>query len=233
MLARGNVKLGKQIWCFSIPAGPTCPGKSELCGSLCYAQKGFFVMPSVKRSQQRNWEASQLGDFVEHMTEEIRKRKCRVIRIHVAGDYYSAEYVRKWHQIVKACPDVIFFTYTRSWRVPEIDKELRNYVKLRNLRMWYSVDQETGYPKRVSKRVRLAYMSVALHDVPAHKSDLVFRDYGGRAVVQKRMNGVLVCPPENGATDVTCEKCGVCWRRVEAPPKGAPDARRVPLALVA
>ena len=39
-ISPGNTKLGKMPN-FSIPAGDTCPGKSEFCKD-CYAQKGFF-----------------------------------------------------------------------------------------------------------------------------------------------------------------------------------------------
>jgi hypothetical protein len=231
MLVRGNSKLGKSIWCFSIPAGATCPGKSSICDERCYAQKGLFVMPSVRRSHQRNLEATRLKDFPERMIEEIRKHKCRVVRIHVAGDYYSTAYVRKWHEIVAACPDVLFFTYTRSWRVPEIKQAIVKFAKCKNLRFWYSVDAETGNPRNIPKGVRTAYMSVAEHDVPEPTMDLAFRDYGIRGMVQKHLNGVLVCPPENGITDLTCEKCGICWKRTTVP-KGTPDTQRVTLQLV-
>lgn len=233
MLVRGNTKLGNSIWCFSIPAGETCPGKSQLCDDRCYAQRGMFVMPSVKRSHHRNLESTYLSDFSERMIEEIRKHKCHVIRIHVAGDFYNGEYVRKWHAVAKACPDVIFFVYTRSWRVPSIREDIVRLVKdCPNLRMWYSIDDETGVPQRVPAGVRTAYMSVAAYDIPEHSMDLVFRDYGIRGTVQKHINGVLVCPPENGITHLTCEKCGICWRRTTVP-KGTPDSARIPLSLIA
>jgi hypothetical protein len=233
MLVQGNSKLGRLIWGFSIPAGDTCPGKSERCDDRCYAQKGMFVMPAVKRAHARNLEATKMSDFADRIIEEIRKHKCSVVRIHVAGDYYSVAYIQKWHKIVKACPDVRFFTYTRSWRLPKLREAIEKYVKdCPNLRMWYSVDGETGNPVRVPKRVRTAYMAVAMHDIPSNKMDLVFRDYGIRGAVQKRINGVLVCPPENGVTDLTCEKCGICWQRTTVP-KGPPDSKRLALSLVA
>lgn len=233
MLAKGNSKLGKTIWCFSIPAGASCPGKSEICSSRCYAQKGFFVMPSVQRAQENNWEITRRGDFVEQMLDELKKKKATVVRIHVAGDYYSAEYVRKWIQIVRACPDIKFFTYTRSWRIPEIRKVLTELSHCPNVRMWWSVDKETGDPPNRPKTVRCAYMAVDLNDIPDTKMDLVFRDYPMRGIEQKHINGVLVCPPENGVTKLTCEKCGLCWRRNGPVPKGPSDSTRVALPLVA
>jgi hypothetical protein len=237
MLSKGNSKLGRSIWCFSIPAGASCPGKSDLCSERCYAQKGFFVMPSVRKSQQTNWEASRMKDFPERMIEEIRKKKCAIVRIHVAGDLYSAEYTKKWHKIVKACPDVRFFIYTRSWRIPKIREAIDAFVKdCPNLRMWFSVDAEIAPElKNVPKRVRRAYMTVANNDIPSNKMDLVFRDYAIRNSVQKKVNGVLVCPPENGITKLNCETCGICWERTTVP-KGPPDPAlkgRISLQLAA
>jgi hypothetical protein len=233
MLVRGNSKLGRSIWVWSIPASTTCPGKTELCDSRCYAQRGFYVMPSVKRAHERNLESSRMDDFAARIVDEINKKHITTLRIHSSGDFYSTAYIKKWHTVVKACPDTRFFTYTRSWRLSDMSKALTAFVKdCPNLKMWYSVDQQTGYPKRVPKGVRTAYMSVAVYDVPTHNTDLVFRDYGIRGTQQKYINGVLVCPPENGVSDLTCEQCGICWRRDKPVPKGIPD-RRTPLKLVA
>lgn len=213
LLVRGNSKIGKNIWQFSIPAGKTCPGKSFLCNDRCYAQKGMFQFSNVKESLERRLEASKRDDFVSQIIKEIIRKNINVVRIHVAGDYYSAAYVKKWHEIVKACANTIFFTYTRSWRIPDINKELRRLAKCKNCRMWYSADMETGYPKIIPKNIRIAYMSVNTTDIPAQKCKIVFRDYGIRDKPQKKINFVQVCPPENGVnTDFTCEKCKICWR---------------------
>jgi hypothetical protein len=168
------------------------------------------------------------------MIDEIRKRKCKVVRVHVAGDFYSAEYVAKWTEVVKACPDIIFYAYTRSWRIPDINDELTKLASYSNVRLWFSVDAETGAPVNVPHRVRTAYLSVDSNDIPAHTMDLVFRDYGSRGMIQKRLNGIIVCPPENGVTDITCEQCGICWKKTTPITKGPRDIpNRIPLALVA
>ena len=82
------------------------------------------------------------------------------------------------------------------------------------------MDRETGEPGRIPENVRLAYMSVDVKDLPTDKVDLAFRDYKARDVVQKRVNGVFVCPVENGSgIDLTCEKCKVCFRNESVPGK--------------
>ncbi len=212
MLVKGNTKLGRTIWCFSIPASLTCPGKTELCDSRCYAQRGMFCMPSVKASHMHNYECTLRGDFVRRMVREIRIHAATVVRIHTAGDCYHANYVRKWICIVKACPDTKFFIFTRSWRIKTIRNQLTRFAKCRNVRMWWSVDKETGKPPNRPKRVRCAYMSIDMNDQPDTSMDLVFRDYPLRGVIQKKINNVMVCPPENGATKLTCEQCQFCFR---------------------
>lgn len=232
LLVRGNSKLGKEIWTFSIPASFTCPGKSDLCNTRCYAQKGMFHMPNVQQALQRRLEETKKRAFVNKMVYEINKVKASIVRIHVAGDMYDAEYAEKWYSIIRACPATVFFVYTRSWRVPKIVKVLQKLSTLGNLRLWYSVDAETGLPRKVPKKVRLAYMAVSVADIPDNKVDLVFRDYDIRAMVQKRINGVLVCPVENGITpNITCTKCKLCWRQADVP-KNPPDMKLFTLPLV-
>jgi hypothetical protein len=236
MLTQGNSKTGRSIWCWGIPAGLTCPCKTEVCDDRCYAQKGFYLMPNVAATLYRNYEASLLDDFVQRMTEFIRKKRVSVVRIHTSGDFYSVPYIKKWHEIVRAFPHIKFFTYTRSWRAPEYREALVTFAKANeNLNMWWSFDNETG-STRVPDPIKACYMSISPTDLPTTKMDLVFRDYPLRGSVVKRMNGVIVCPPENGATkDLTCEKCGICWRTRQTPPRlDIPDARRrVSLALAA
>lgn len=235
LLQRGNSKTGAGIYQFSIPAGDSCPGKTALCDERCYAQKGFFVMPNVQARLERNFASSKLANFPMLVTEELLKHKVTIMRIHVAGDFYSLAYVKKWIEIVKANPTVIFFAYTRSWRLPNMRPLIEELGKLPNMRMWFSLDRETGDPGRVPKGIRTAYMSVAIHDTHEKPVNLYFRDYPIRGIIQKRIEGSLVCPPENGITHTTCEKCGVCYRRKDTPAAEKPRAtsnKRVPLQLV-
>ena len=223
LLGRGSRKLRSRIFTFSLPAISTCPGKSQLCREACYATKGQLGMKSNNFNQRRI--ASRRKGFVRRIVREIQQRYARIVRIHVSGDFYSALYVRKWIQIARACPDTRFFAYTRSWRVSEMSADLVKLSRLKNVRLWYSCDQETGMPEKVPKRVRVAYMSMSDEDSPGQGSDLVFRVR--RDTVKKRMSGVLVCPTENGVTHVQCETCQLC----SYPEKN--DPRRFALPMVA
>lgn len=228
LLVKGNKKLGK-IYQFSIPAGSTCPGKSRLCDASCYAQRGFYAMPNVAASLKAKLKATKRVSFVQNMITEITAKRAAVVRLHCAGDFASATYTEKWLAIVKACPDTTFYAYTRSWRVASILPVLRKLAQQPNFRLWFSIDQETGMPKVKPPRVRFAYMSVNTKDIPSKRNDLVFRDYPLRGEIQKYINDIQVCPPENGVTDTTCEKCGICYR--DDPKDSIVTNKRISLAI--
>lgn len=212
LFGRGNTKLGNQILTWSLPAGRSCPGLTDACASICYASTGFFVAKNVAASHQANFEFSRSSDFVSEAVAELNKSKLSVVRIHVAGDFYDEDYTLKWYEIIKACPTKRFFVYTRSWRIPAIFSILKGLAKLPNLRMWFSVDKDTGKPSSIPTGVRLAYMQMVVGDVPRYKVQLFLRDQ--TKTIVKKINGGLVCPRENGINKtMTCYQCGYCWRK--------------------
>jgi hypothetical protein len=139
---------------FSIPAGSTCPGKSDFCQG-CYAQKGFFQTPRLKSTYAQNLEVTQGDTFVDAMIGHIQQvtRKVKVFRIHVSGDFYSSTYVRKWIAIVQALPDVQFYAYTRSWRVASIRPTLEELHALPNIQLFSSMDATIEEPAPKGWRV--------------------------------------------------------------------------------
>jgi Gene product 88 len=150
LLQQGNTKLGEGIYTFSLPAILTCPGASPSCRKECYALRGRFIF--LRRSYQRYLSASKEDGFTARMISEICRRWAGCVRIHVSGDYYSAEYVRKWIAIARACPTTRFFAYTRSWRRADMAEALTELSRCRNVRLWYSCDRDTGIPARPQAR---------------------------------------------------------------------------------
>lgn len=214
MLTQGNTKFGPAlIWGFSIPAVSTCPGRSKLCEKVCYADHGFFKMPTVQTSLSRNFHATKEEWFVGDIGSEIRRSDISVVRIHVSGDFYSSAYVDKWIAIVNRAPKTTFFAYTRSWKDEKILKRLRVLAGLPNMHLWYSEDFETG-PAPNDPDIRRGYMLE--HDAYeryVHPGvDLVFRVRPVKPA--KRMNGALVCPFEQKIerkVKLTCDRCRICF----------------------
>lgn len=222
MLIRpGNTKLG-EVPCFSILAGATCPGKTAKCVAHCYAMKRFFKMPNVLAAHSRHWEATKQSDFADKMIDEIRQLNLVLLRIHVAGDFYDAPYVRKWIEIVESCPEVTFYAYTRSWRVQKMQLALKHMALLPNFQLWWSADSDThalnGRPP-VVEGVKIAYMqSEHGEEIPSY-TDLIFR-VKRKDLVVKYLEGHLVCPAEQGIyPKPPCEKCRLCFNGRDIPQK--------------
>lgn len=181
------------------------------------------MSPEVRTRLEANMQASQRAEFVADISAELRQLKPRFLRIHVAGDFYDAPYVRKWHRIASRFPHITFFAYTRSWRVRRMRKALHALKRLHNLHLWWSCDRDThainGRPPRW-RGVRVAWMAKRPNDfVPAY-TDLVFRVY--RRPAEKYKAGRLVCPSENGVKThykITCTDCKLCYRNRAIPRK--------------
>ena len=128
LLVDGNEKIGKGIFHFS-----TLPGFIEVylekfnhtekgtcfCNcSGCYGQSGRFKQYPVNQVllAYRTLVARYFVDFfIAEINREIKAHKIKYIRIHATGDFFSREYALAWYEIIKANPQTIFWTYTKSF----------------------------------------------------------------------------------------------------------------------
>ena len=211
-----NMKLGN-IWNMSIPAVETCGGMSAACAGpdgKCYVLKIYKRRPTVLTSHQNTYigvlEALENGDSFELPT---KIHDGDVFRLHVAGDFFAPAYAYAWIKLMTENPNVQFFAYTRSWRMPDMVECLQELANLPNMTLLLSCDRDTGYPDpTVWDGYRTAFMMVDDNDshLVQPNTHVVFRD--NRFAVVKRVNGNLVCPTENGITKTTCEKCKWCFK---------------------
>jgi hypothetical protein len=82
---------------------------------------------------------TQEDDFVDTMVKAIQNPRrykspnewtdVRFFRIHDSGDCYSAGYARKWLEIIRRCPETIFWMPTRVWAVKDRFAELYEVVR--------------------------------------------------------------------------------------------------------
>jgi hypothetical protein len=187
---------------------------SPTCRTHCYAVAVERYRPAVITKYRRNLRDSRRRDFVRRVVAFLIAHRVRVIRIHTAGDFYSARYARKWLTIMRRSTRTTFYFYTRSWRIPEIKTVIDRMSRLRNCVVWYSCDRDTGVPADVSAFVRLAWLSVSEDDAPPLGVDLVFRIRRLRRRPVP-LNSAPVCPAEDGvprSRRVTCDLCTRCWR---------------------
>lgn len=218
MLTPGNRKIGGDlIWGFALPSGApdVCVAMTPTCRSHCYAVRYAQYRTTAQAKYQRNLELSRLPDFAQRLRYFILNEDIRVVRIHTGGDYFSAGYARKWLQVIRWLPQVKFYTYTRSWRIPGIKRVVDQIAELPNACIWYSCDGDTGVPSAVPATVRLCWLMTHPDDVPPQPVDLIFRIQRLRKLPLTTVNGSRVCPDENGkiySIAPHCESCGYCWR---------------------
>jgi hypothetical protein len=211
MLTEGNAHLGRLIWSFSIPAFSTCPGATFACLAACYALNFLFYVRTTLDLHQANWERTEKPDeFARALIHEIKGQYVRVLRIHVAGDFFARSYVRAWTRIARSCPGVTFLFYTRSWRVPELVPGLVELATLPNVFAWWSEDRDSGGCNLPAGRRCFLCIEPGDEALVPDSVDLVFRSYSRRPL--KWIGPVWVCPKEQGTgAALTCSACRRCF----------------------
>lgn len=223
-------KLGEGIFGFSLPAKTTCPSATTICLLVCYALRGRFRTKAHVELYARNFRVTATDAFIRMAIRALGFVK--VLRIHVSGDFYDVDYVRRWIAICSACPHTQFFAYTRSWKEgPAMLDALVEFSRLPNVSLWFSEDRDTAGRAPYVPGVRVAFLVHGPEDndlVPAY-ADLVFRTSRHRRVAfydrpLKRISGILVCPAEQWwrwsprskrkkPPHITCSMCGICVTR--------------------
>ncbi len=211
LLVQSNKKLGGSVFHFDLPPGLTCPGETSICSRLCYAKASRYAFPQVKERLAYNYAMSKRREFAPRLVSELYRKGVILMRFHVAGDIYSPAYARKMLAVVKASPQVAFWVYTRSYRIPAIAEVLWELAGCDNLSLWLSTDDETGYPPHVPQGVRVAHMQT---DEPPAKADLVFATKEARKHPEK-INLDTLCVTETAEgklAGTTCSTCRLCVR---------------------
>lgn len=134
LLVNGNEKLGKGVWTWStLPTNGTISAVMENGESIsekgtcpcscpgCYATSGCYQFNSTKVSLAiKTILSRQHLDFVKRaIIAQIKADGIRLVRIHAAGDFFSAEYIEMWQEIVSECKETAFWSYTKN---PEAEK---------------------------------------------------------------------------------------------------------------
>lgn len=131
--SKGNAKLNNKIFTLSLPSGWACPfadkclSKADIkTGTLtdgkntefrCFSATQENIFPATRAQRNYNFNllkklksASQVADLI---LVSIPKG-ATIIRIHVAGDFFSQTYFDGWMEAAKRRPEIIFYGYTKS-----------------------------------------------------------------------------------------------------------------------
>ncbi len=164
LLTNSNRKLAQDgIYVWSLPALQTCP-MAGACKAYCYANKGFYRMPTAIALRTRNLKTSQSIEFTEMMIAEINaNKKIRTVRIHDGGDFYNAAYLEKWIAIAQACPTVDFYAYTKMVSL------VKAHMIPKNLRTIFSYGGKED--ALITSQDRRAQIFTTIEDMVAKKFD--------------------------------------------------------------
>ncbi len=132
---KGNSKLDKSIYTFSLPAGHSCPFAYECKASAdrntgkitdgdhqtfrCFAASAEATYPTVRKQRWHNYDLLKSKKTVEDMVDLIQEsmpKKAEKIRIHVSGDFFNQSYFDAWIKVANLNPNVVFYAYTKSVR---------------------------------------------------------------------------------------------------------------------
>ena len=129
-------KLGKKnktkIYSLSLPSGFTCP-HADICLSKanpqtgkitdgknttirCFSASQEAVYPNVRKNRWNNFQQLK-GLDIDKTVDLIQNslpKKAEIVRIHVAGDFFSQVYFDAWIKIAYNNPNVVFYAYTKS-----------------------------------------------------------------------------------------------------------------------
>lgn len=126
---KGNAKLGKNIFTFSLPAGWTCPNAldclskaDEKTGKIsdgkkmrfrCFAASAEAVYPAVRKSRWKNFRLLKESKNMAKLIQDSLPKKAETIRIHVSGDFFNVDYFRAWLHVATNNPSIKFYFYTK------------------------------------------------------------------------------------------------------------------------
>jgi hypothetical protein len=198
---------------FSTPALRACPGAIDpetktlkpVCKS-CYATKGTYQYPSVKKLREDNLKATENPDFVSTMVSLINNGGNRYFRWFDSGDIHSELMLAKVTEVCKETPEVKHWIPTKSREL--FSSELwAKLESLPNVRVRYSSPSIDG-----------SFESLK-HGSVAYKSLERIKTTSNFIAGLKPSNFLFLCPV--GLTKASklakerksCEDCRACWSK--------------------
>jgi hypothetical protein len=130
---KGNAKLSKDIYTFSLPAGHACPFAYECKATVnrntgkltdgenqtyrCFAASQESLYKNVREARWHNYDILKnlrTAKEMVKMIEDSLPTKAKKVRIHVSGDFFNQTYFDAWLEVSRKHPDITFYAYTKS-----------------------------------------------------------------------------------------------------------------------
>lgn len=157
-ISKGNSKTGA-IPSFSLPSGRTC--SKEACATCyqegCYARKLERLRPTVRESYAHN--LNTVTFYPDDTEQQLNAyfdmpNATRLFRIHVSGDFFSADYFEMWLRVIEKHPGTQFLAFTKQAKI--IAPYLHRLPK--NLSLVWSAWPGAAIPESVRDVLPVAWM---------------------------------------------------------------------------
>jgi len=130
---KGNAKLSKDIYTFSLPAGHSCPYAFECKASAdrstgkikdgknqvfrCFAASQEALYTNTRNARWHNYDLlrslSTKSQMVDLIVDSLPP-KANTVRVHVSGDFFSQTYFDAWMDVARMFSKKKFYAYTKS-----------------------------------------------------------------------------------------------------------------------
>ena len=127
----------RKIYSLDLLSGYSCPYAEKCLSKAVQLPTGKRKIRDGKKTEFRCFSASQEVQYTnvynsrKHNFDLLRKLSCGemvdminqslptnagIVRIHVAGDFFSQQYMEAWYTVALLNPNILFYAYTKSLR---------------------------------------------------------------------------------------------------------------------
>lgn len=127
----------RKIYSLDLLSGWSCPHAKDCLSKAIVQDNGKRKIKDGRHTQFRCFSASQevqytnvynlrkhnfdslrglhINDMIHELNQSMPKN-AGIVRIHVAGDFFSRDYMLAWYMVASINPNVLFYAYTKSLR---------------------------------------------------------------------------------------------------------------------
>ena len=127
----------RKIYSLDLLSGWSCPHAKDCLSKAVVQDNGKRKIKDGRHTKFRCFSASQEVQYTnvynsrKHNFDLLRKLSCGemvdminqslptnagIVRIHVAGDFFSQQYMEAWYTVALLNPNILFYAYTKSLR---------------------------------------------------------------------------------------------------------------------
>ena len=82
----------------------------------CFSASQEVQYTNVYNSRKHNFDLLRKSDNMDLLLMDSLPKNAGIVRIHVAGDFFSPEYMSAWWTMAYLNPNTLFYAYTKSLR---------------------------------------------------------------------------------------------------------------------